>query len=716
MQAGLLLTALEALLRIEPGSDPFPGVLAALSAVFGFSEAIALGEGNDGRLDCIAAMPASLADLPWRNGRLFARVMDGRISVTFENAKLEEWRDLPPGRLSAAQSALYLPMRMRDRRGLLIMLRPLDAPGFSRDDVVLARKFALLASHALAARHANQSEAESRRLQRLTEQLRTSEQAAQRNANLLQEIVNLLPLSLTVKDAAGRLVLVNDAAAAAPAPAAAASRQEADIIAAGQQVTEEETSAGPEGERTFLTSRKPVRILEESLLLTASLDITERKHFERELAHRAYFDTLTGLPNRTLLQERVDAALRHRLPAQGCAMAFIDLDNFKHINDFFSHAVGDGLLVAVARRVGGLIRASDTLARISGDEFVLLLDPLPEPEQLYAAIDRILDSLKQPFAVEGFEILTSASVGVSLFPEHGRDYEALRRNADGAMYRAKMGRRGRAVYFDAGMGKAVTARMELEQELRLAVRDRHFRFAFQPKVELRSGRVIGFEALVRWVNGGGPIMAPSGFIDLAMELGIGDEITHFALQDTVAALERIDRRFGADTTISINVSARQANDPGFMRGFVAAIAATGRAQRLMLELTEDAFITAGQFQAQVLPLLREAGVRVSIDDFGTGYSSLGTLADITVDEVKVDRSFIRRIQDRPRSQGVLKAIGALGRALGTVVVAEGVETEEEARYLLQATDIDVAQGYLFGRPAFVEQLVRMPGRAFPRLR
>jgi len=726
MHASLLWRALESLLQIRIDDDPFPGVFDSMRSVFAFEQAMVLAEAGEDRLRCIVAVPSELIGIGWKAGPFLKRVTAGRVSVTFANHELEEWRDLPRQLLSPAQPALYLPIRVRDRRGVLVLLRSEGSAGFDRNHVTLARKFALLASHALAARDAGQTEAESQRLRHLMEQLRLSEQNAQRNADLLNEIVNLLPIGLTVCDEAGRFILVNDAAAAdlgraatdlvgAPAAEICAGTvpsvhalRESGRIEPGHVCSSEENVVTARGARTFLNAVKPVRIFDETLLLSTSLDITARKQVEEELARRAYYDDLTGLPNRALIQERVETAMRHDGGCGRFALAFVDLDNFKHINDYYSHAIGDAVLVAVAGRIAGGIRASDVLARISGDEFVLLFDPLDADEQLRAAIDRILDELKQPFHVEGFEIFTSASIGVSLYPDHGTDYEALRRNADSAMYRGKSGAKGNATFFDQGMGQAVTARMELEQRLRLAIRDRRFCCAFQPKVDIRNGAIVGFEALSRWRDESGVIHAPQNFIGVAIELGLIDQITDFVLADAAAAIPQLDRHFGAHTTISINVAAKQAGDPRFMKAFSHALAATGRADRFMLELTEDAFVLAGQFQSLVLPALRDMGVRVSIDDFGTGYSSLSALADITADEIKVDRSFITSIHQRPRSQSVLKAIESLSRTLGMVVVAEGVETCEELAYLDAATRIRVVQGYYFARPMFLEDLVTAP--------
>ena len=587
----------------------------------------------------------------------------------------------------------------------------------------LARKFSLLASHALAARYATQSEIEKTQLRDLTAQLRASEQAAQRNADLLKEVVGLLPVGVTVQDKDGYCLLVNDAAATIIGQSAAAltsaDAQPAELDTAGLRLlrnarveslrsatpaTVEHTADVDGVPHTLLTTYKPVTIFEETLLLSATLDITERKHFEQELAHRAFHDQLTGLPNRALMAELVDAALRQHRRGGMFALAFIDVDNFKQVNDYYSHATGDALLVAISQRVSHQIRPGDTLARISGDEFLLLLNPLMKESDLPPLIERIVETLKQPFHIDGREVLTSACVGACVFPLHGDDYETLRRNADAAMYRAKRSRKGSASYFDARMSNSLTERMELEQRLRVAVRERRFRAAFQPKVGISTRRTVGFEALVRWVEPDRTIHMPGTFIQLATELGLLDDITRIVLEQVAASMPQLRTRFGDDVSVSLNVSARQIEDAPFMHGFLGQLAETGVAESIIIELTEDALVATQRFQRSVLPTLRGLGTRVSIDDFGTGYSSLSTLADITADEVKVDRAFITSIHSRGRSQGILRAIESLCSALGVDMVAEGVETEEELAYLRAHSSIQFAQGFLFSKPQFLEAL------------
>ena len=628
----------------------------------------------------------------------------------------------PPDLIPAGASALCLPIGVRGRRALLLLRREAGKAEFDEGDIAFARQCAVVALAAIAARHGNALAAEAARWRRQVEDGQRNAREAEQDCTFLKDIVDALSIGLTVQDESGRFILVNKAAAAnletpaqaligaspadfLPAEEAAQRRQwEIELIRSGATVTVEENAASAAGERTWLTSHTPATIAGRPLLISAALDISSRKQVEQKLAQHAFFDDLTGLPNRYLINERVDEALR-RDGSHRFALAFIDLDNFKHINDYYSHVVGDALLVKVAERIRKTLRDTDMLARISGDEFVLLIEPLADEQQARSIVNALLDALKQPFHIEAFEVFTSASIGVSIYPEHGASYEVLRRNADNAMYRAKSGHKGEAVFFDADIGERMTAHMELEQRLRLAIRDRKFCCAFQPKVDLHTHEVVGFETLVRWRDDAGEIHAPGSFIGLATELGLIDPITHFVLAEAIGSIERLDQAFGARTTISINVAAKQAGDLTFMSSLAQVLKDSALCRAL------HAGIDRRRLRRQEpVPDRRccrccaRLGVRVSIDDFGTGYSSLSVLADITADEIKVDRSFITAIHQRPRSQSVLRTIESLGLALGMSIVAEGIETFEELAYLQATSRIRYAQGFYFSKPFFLDEI------------
>jgi c-di-GMP phosphodiesterase Gmr len=293
---------------------------------------------------------------------------------------------------------------------------------------------------------------------------------------------------------------------------------------------------------------------------------------------------------------------------------------------------------------------------------------------------------------------------MSFYPDHGLDYRTLRQNADSAMYQIKRTKKGGAMLFDPKIEQLASERTQIEQRLRLAVRDRRFRCAFQPKVDIYTGDVVGVETLIRLLDENGDIQQPSSFVNLAIELGLIDDLTHLAFAQVADSIDQINDAFGAEATISVNIAAKLASDVDFMRSFAETISATAAPSRFIVEVTEEAFLARSQFQSLVLPMLREIGALVSIDDFGTGYSSLSVLADITADEIKIDRSFITNIHERKRSQSVLKAIESLANALGMSVVAEGVETLEELAYLRTMTRIRIAQGFYYAKPIFLEDL------------
>src|SRR5579862_6207493 len=475
---------------------------------------------------------------------------------------------------------------------------------------------------------------ETAQLQQLLAEAKENEREARRALGVLASIIKHLPVGVTVQAEDGKPLFANDMAAefSGPSPgltpndAAPGSGEGASVQAATPIVTmTEDRVAGVGGERTLLKYCRPARIHDRAVLVTAAIDHTERKQAEVELSRRAYFDDLTGLPNRTLIQEHVEQLLTTPETLPRFALAFLDIDNFKHINDYYTHAIGDALLVKVAQRIATNVRPSDILSRISGDEFLLVVHPLARDEDLAELIDSLLAQLKEPFLIEGFEIFTSASIGLSVYPDHGRNYEMLRRAADTAMYRVKEGAKGAAALFDSDMGRAMSVRMAQEQRLRLAVRDGRFCCAFQPKVDIRTQDVVGVEALIRLRDEDGVIQAPGDFVGLAVELGLIDDLTYLALAEIMKSVDLLDDAFGPQATISINVAAKQASDPKFMIGFCEELKATGCAGRFMVEVTEDAFVADSEFPTRFLPMLRDAGVRVSIDDFGTGYSSLATL-------------------------------------------------------------------------------------------
>jgi c-di-GMP phosphodiesterase Gmr len=541
-----------------------------------------------------------------------------------------------------------------------------------------------------------------------------NDRARDAELSFFKDVLQHLPAGVTVQDARGRLLLVNGAAARqlgidGSAPAASVlldqrSDSVVDLLQAGRELVTEESVGDGEKRQVLLTSHRPVRIGGRDVMLSSSADISEQKAFEDLLFRSAYYDELTGLPARRVIEHRVSGLIRQSGEGNKFALAFLDIDNFKHINDYYGHGIGDQLLGELAKRLGRELRDTDMLSRISGDEFLLLLAPVQSLAEVTEFFESALRRLRAPFFIDGSEIFASTSVGVSFYPDHGESYDVLCQNADLAMYRVKNDGKGKAAFFDISMEHEASARMKVEQSLRLAILEKRFCCAFQTKVDIRTQEIKGIEALVRLRDHEGVIQAPGTFINLAVELGLIDELTHLVLAEIVKSIDLINETFGPNATISINVAAKQAGNVEFMHSFANALEATGFPGRFMIEVTEDAFVAKTHFQDEILPIFRKLGVGVSIDDFGTGYSSLSALADITADEIKIDRSFITDIHRRPRSQGILRAIESLSEALGMTVIAEGLESYEELAYLQAATRIRYAQGFYFSRPIFLEEL------------
>ena len=450
--------------------------------------------------------------------------------------------------------------------------------------------------------------------------------------------------------------------------------------------------------RAVLIQRREFSAEGRAYRVSAATDIDEQRRLQDELFQRAYFDPLTQLPNRGFFEQAVGQSIRSSGEKPDFAVAVVGFDQFDAVNEFYGRAVGDALLTEAARRIAGQLDDGDMAARTGGDEFSLLLAKPGNADDVTAKIDRILARFKDPFYVDGLEILISASAGFSLFPLHDGTVEGLIFKADAALAQAKRRSKGQTRVYEPALALRAQERARLEQTLRLAVRDRRFLCALQPKVDFRSGELDGLEVLMRWRDESGAARAPGDSIAFALNAGLMNEMTRLVFEETLASLEAIDAAFGPHLRLGFNIAAQQAGDAAFMRAFADRLAASGHAHRFMIELTEEAFLLASQFQLQVAPMLREVGAKISIDDFGVGYSSLSTLAEITADEIKVDRSFITAIQERPRNQGLLRAIESIGEALSTKVIVEGVETAEELAYLRDRTGIRVAQGYYFSPP------------------
>jgi len=425
-------------------------------------------------------------------------------------------------------------------------------------------------------------------------------------------------------------------------------------------------------------------------------------------AHTAAHDSLTGLPNRLLLNDRINQAiaLAHR-NSRKIAVLFLDLDGFKHINDSLGHSIGDKLLRSVAKRLLGCVRSPDTVSRNGGDEFVIVLHDMQQPNQAAITARRVINAVADPHDLGECNIHVTTSVGVSIFPEDGQDAETLIKNADTAMYQAKALGRKTFQFFTPEMNVNAVERQSLEEGLRHALEHQEFTLHYQPKINLKTGAVVGAEALVRWIHPTQGLLSPSKFISLAEETGLIQPIGAWVLRE--ACLQAMSwKDLGLSTgTIAVNVSAAQFRGEGFLKDLFAILRETGLdPHSLELEVTESVLMKNAETAVSILKAVRDIGIRVSVDDFGTGYSSLSYLRRFPLDALKIDRSFLQKAYMVPDDSIIVSAIIGLGRAIGLRVIAEGVESVEELTFL-KANDCDEAQGYYFSGPIPAEEFVKL---------
>jgi diguanylate cyclase (GGDEF)-like protein/PAS domain S-box-containing protein len=449
-------------------------------------------------------------------------------------------------------------------------------------------------------------------------------------------------------------------------------------------------------------------------------DISERKRSEREIHRLAYYDSLTGLPNRVLFKDRVTQAIAHAQRYHyHLAVLFLDLDRFKVINDTLGHNVGDLLLKHVADRLSDTVRHSDSigrstdiphtpeLARLGGDEFTVLLSNLKDVQDASKVARRILEALARPFSVSGQEIFVTVSVGIAIFPADGGSIDVLLKNSDTAMYHAKELGRNNFQYYSNAMNAAANERLVLEAEVRHATERQEFIVYYQPQIDLRSGRMMGAEALVRWQHPQRGLLTPGEFLQAASETGMIRTIDEWVLRTACRQSRAWQQRGLAIPSVSINISHSLFHGASLVKAVENAFAETGLPpDRLELELTESVAMRNVDTSITILQQLKAMGVQLAIDDFGTGYSSLSYLQRLPVNRVKIDQSFIRELLSRVQPVPIVRAIIAMAHSLQLEVLAEGVEDESQ-RSILLAEGCDQAQGYLFGRP--------MPAADFERL-
>jgi diguanylate cyclase (GGDEF)-like protein len=440
-------------------------------------------------------------------------------------------------------------------------------------------------------------------------------------------------------------------------------------------------------------------------LVSTTQDITELRRSEAKIAHMAKHDVLTGLPNRVLLNERLELAVARARRGEIVAIHVFDLDHFKNVNDTLGHAVGDKLLKAAADRLRALARETDTVARIGGDEFAIVQVALEQPADATTLAERVIEAISAPYDIDGHQVIVGTSVGISVGPTDGVDPDELMRNADLAMYRAKSEGRGTFRFFEPGMDVRMKARRAMEGDLRKALAAGEFELYYQPVVNLESDAISGCEALIRWHHPERGMISPGEFIPLAEEIGFIVPLGEWVIRQACA----VAAAWPDDLKVAVNLSPAQFRSPGLVPAVVSALASSGLApKRLELEITETVLLEHNEATLAKLFQLRELGVRIAMDDFGTGYSSLSYLQRFPFDKIKIDRSFVKDITVANSSLNIVRAVAALANGLGIATTAEGVETQEQLDAVKDEGCTEM-QGFLFSKPLPAHQIDHLIG-------
>jgi diguanylate cyclase (GGDEF)-like protein len=448
--------------------------------------------------------------------------------------------------------------------------------------------------------------------------------------------------------------------------------------------------------RTFKVRHRPMPDLG---WVATHEDITEQRQAELKIAHMAHHDALTDLANRALLNQRLAQAFASN---QTFAVHHIDLDKFKSVNDTLGHHAGDALLRGVSERLRRLVRPNDTIARMGGDEFVVLQAPIGDEGEAGRLAERIIEQMAAPFEIDEGQTIAGASIGIAIAPADGTTPEQLLRNADLALYQAKSDGRGTSRLFEAAMDAQVQSRRALELDLRKALAGGEFELHYQPLVKSQSGEISGFEALIRWHHPQQGLIAPNSFIPLAEEIGLIVPIGEWVIRQAC----RTASRWPKHLHVAVNISAAQFRYSGLAEVIVGALASAGlEASRLEIEITESVLLQDKEGTLAILHRLRELGVRIAMDDFGTGYSSLTYLQCFPFDKIKIDRSFVRDVATDAGSLNIVRAIAALANGMGMTATAEGVETREQLERIA-AEGCTEMQGYLFSRPLPAAEIER----------
>jgi diguanylate cyclase (GGDEF)-like protein len=439
-------------------------------------------------------------------------------------------------------------------------------------------------------------------------------------------------------------------------------------------------------------------------------DITEQRRAEVKIEHMAHHDALTDLANRALLNERLEQALTHFQNGQMVAVHHLDLDQFKAVNDTFGHPVGDKLLMIVADRLRGLVRETDTIARMGGDEFVIVQAPISDPAEATTLAQQIIAWISEPYDIEDQKATVGTSIGIAVSPGDGDTPDKMLRHADLALYRAKSDGRSTFRFFEPAMNEQMQARRIMEQDLRKALPAGEFELYYQPVVNLESNEISGFEALIRWNHPERGQVPPSTFIPLAEEIGFIIPLGEWVIREACLAAARWPEHLN----VAVNISAAQFRGSSLMPVIVNALAASGlRPTRLEIEITESVLLQDRDSTLAVLHQLRSLGIRIAMDDFGTGYSSLTYLQSFPFDKIKIDRSFVKDITENAGSLYIVRAVAALANGMGMAATAEGVETAEQLDKIA-AVGCTEMQGYLFSKPLPVAEIERLFLSRLPR--
>jgi diguanylate cyclase (GGDEF)-like protein len=437
-------------------------------------------------------------------------------------------------------------------------------------------------------------------------------------------------------------------------------------------------------------------------LLGQFVDISDRKQVEEQLVHDAFHDSLTGLPNRAMFLERVSMALKRtkRYPDQLFAVLFLDVDRFKVINDSMGPVMGDQLLIAISHKLQQCLRSTDMVARLGGDEFTILLEDIKDIKDVTKAADRILELLSFPFNLDGYEVVTTASIGIAMLSQTYEQPEQVLRDADIAMYRAKRAGKARYEVFDKVMYSYALGLLQLENDLRRAIEKREFQLHYQPITSLSSTSLTGFEALVRWIHPERGMVSPAEFIPIAEETGLIVPLGEWVLREACQQMKRWQQDFpGAGLLkMSVNLSAKQLREPNLMQIIDDILLETNlNPSCLKLEITESVLMENTDVVAKILWQMRSRKIELSLDDFGTGYSSLSYLHSFPVNTVKIDRSFVSRMNENEENSEIIRAIVTLAHTLGMDAIAEGIETSEQLAQL-KLLACEQGQGFFFSKP------------------